>query len=287
MYLETSFDTLQLPNPLEDPLTILILQVIIATAGVVVAFFVATYRGEMAATKFSINETRRRDHALRLIEKALESIKESLTNIELILGVRPKSSDELTIGKMDIHKMVYPEKELLLKHLETGYEQLYGMISNYQETYNKLADSSLVIYNKAIQTLKDACKEETLGFSVDIKYARTIEAFSGGVTSQLAHSNSSKLARYARDNHVWLGSYDIVARLTQEQGEKLAKAINSLFQDPEIFGQLEQIWKDAQPLIEDRNRIKNEINMLKTYVEAGVHLEGSCQAGMKAGYEKA
>lgn len=278
---------LQIPNPLADPVMALLIQIVITAAGVVVSFFVATYRGEMAATRFTLDETKRMDHARILVNSTFVNIRGTLPYVNEMLKVREKDEGGLSIITAKIVRGdISYETKLMLEHLSTGYPHVEKAMTNYRVTYNLLADRTFEIYDKALQMLKDVCSPERIGFEASISYEGILRAFSEEITNQFVFKRKPNLVKHTQDGYVRLGQYDIL-QISKDRGEILVRAINSLFDSHAIVGSLLLVWMDAQPLHAERKKIEDELNRIKAWVDAGIHLEGSCEAGIKAKYEVA
>ncbi|MFX0207084.1 MAG: hypothetical protein ACFFDT_13935 [Candidatus Hodarchaeota archaeon] len=283
--------TFQISNLLADPVAILVLQAIIAALGVAVSFWVANYRGEMAATKYTLNETRRREHALMLVSEPMRNLKNSLLYIEKILQVGTTSTGEFYLFKVDIHENKSPEIEFLFEHLKTGYPQLWQTICRYQDSYNKIVDRSLATYRRALDLLEqkwgamgDETKLLTVAFSPKIFAARAIEAFSKEVTSRLVYENEPHLATVQSPTTITVGGRNIET-MSEFDAQTIAYDLNSVLEGTEIFGQLEQLWEVAKALREERDQIDYQLNQIRAYAHAGIFIQGSCIAGRKAHYE--
>lgn len=282
-----ALSTLQIPSLLADPVVILILQVAIAAVGVAVSFWVANYRGEMAATKYTLNETRRREHALMLVTEPLKSLQNSLCYVERILQVGT-TRGEFYIFKVELHEHRSPEIEFLFEHLKNGYPQLLQAIYRYQDSYNKIVDRVLTTYRRALDLLEQTWGVEpdllTVVTSPKIYAARAIEAFSKEVTNRLVHEDEPRIATVQSPSIINVWSTNIVA-FPETDAERIVHTLNSILEDPEIFGQLQQLWEEAKPLREERDEIDFQLERIRAYAHAGIFLHGSCTAGREAHYE--
>ncbi len=118
-------------SALADPIVILALQALISLLGVAASFWVATNRGEMAATKYAQNETQRKEHERILITTPLDQLKTSVYRIDNVL---------INCSQyMDIHQFRSPDAEFFYEHLKTGYPELWQTIFRYESTYNSRA----------------------------------------------------------------------------------------------------------------------------------------------------
>jgi len=254
--------TLQIPNPLADPIVILVLQVVIAAASVVVSFWVANYRGEMAATKYTLNETRRREHALMLAAEPIQSLKGSLRYIETILQVGTTSTGELYLFRVEIDEHSSPEIEFLFEHLNTGYPQLRQAICRYQDSYNKIVDRVLATYQRALDLLEQMWGAETdllpVAPSPKIFAARIIGAFSKEVTSRLVHENEPRLATVQSPSNINVGGTNI-PNMPETDSERMVNDLNLILEGSEVFGQLQQLWEEARPLRKERKQIDYQL----------------------------
>lgn len=282
-----ALSTLQIPNLLADPVVILILQVAIAAVGVAVSFWVANYRGEMAATKYTLNETRRREHALMLVTEPLKSLQNSLRYVERILQVGT-TRGEFYIFKVELHEHRSPEIEFLFEHLKNGYPQLLQAIYRYQDSYNKIVDRVLTTYRRALDLLEQTWGVEpdllTVVTSPKIYAARAIEAFSKEVTNRLVHEDEPRIATVQSPGTINVWSTNIVA-FPETDAERIVHDLNSILEDPEIFGQLQQLWEEARPLRKERDEIDFQLERIRAFAHAGIFLQGSCTAGREAHYE--
>lgn len=272
---------------LADPVVILVLQVIIAAVSVIASFWVANYRGEMAATKYTLNETRRREHALMLVAEPIQSLKGSLRYIEQIFQVGTTSIGELYQFKVDIHARKSPESEFLFEHLNTGYSQLWQAICRYQDSYNKIADQVLATYRRALDLLEQRWIETdllTVAPSPKIYAARAVEAFSKEVTSRLVYENEPRFATIQGSNIIMVYSTNIQT-MSERDADEIVRDINSILEDPKVFGQLKQLWEEARPLHKERKQIDIQLERIRAFAQAGIFLQGSCTAGRKAHYE--
>ena len=128
-------------STLIDPINTLI-----SLLGVVVAFFVANYRGEMAATKYAQSETKRREHERILITNPINNLKPYLYDIKNILNHGSQY--------LDIHQLRSPDTEFFYEHLKTGYPKLWQTIFRYENTYNSRASQVDSIYQSASDLLE-------------------------------------------------------------------------------------------------------------------------------------
>ena len=267
---------------LVDPVVILVLQVVIAAVSVIASFWVANYRGEMAATKYTLNESRRREHALMLVTEILQSLQGSLRYIEQIYQVGTTHTGEFYIFKVEFNEHRSPESEFLFEHLNTGYPQLLQAIYRYQDSYNKIIDRVLVTYRRALDLLEQMWGAEpnllTVASSPKIYAARLIEAFSKEVTSRLVYENEPRSASVQSPDiiNVWSTTF---ATKSKTDGERIVHDLNSILEGPEIFGQLQQLWEEARPLRKEREQIDIQLERIRAYAQAGIFLNGSCSAG--------
>ena len=277
---------------LADQVVILVLQVVIAVVGVIVgvivSIWVAKHYGEMAATKYTLNETRRREHALMLSAEPMQDLKRSLYYINSILEVGVHHAGELYLFKVDINRHSSPEIEFLFEHLKTGYPQLWQAICRYQDSYNKIADRVLETYRRAMDLLEQMWGAEpdllTVAPYPKIYTARAIEYFSKEVTSRLAHENEPRTATVQSQNNINLWSTNLATK-SETDGERIVHDLNSILESPEVFGQLQLLWEEARPLREERDQIDYQLERIRAYAHAGIYLQGSCTAGRKAHYE--
>ncbi len=174
---------------LADPIVILALQALISLLGVAASFWVATNRGEMAATKYAQNETQRKEHERILITNPLDQLKTSVLRI-----------DNFLINYsyyMDIHQFISPDTEFFYAHLKTGYPELWKTIFRYEITYNSRVNEVDSIYQSASDSLEKKWGEDP-NFNIEPHLLKTdieriIEAFHGEVVRRLIHDREPQL----------------------------------------------------------------------------------------------
>ncbi len=261
-----------------DDATILLLQAGIAAIGVILSIIVANRWGELAATRYTLNESRRREHAQVLVT---EIQRLGISYVESIFDVWV-NQEKLAKHKVNIHYFMSSNIELFLAHLETGYNSLYKDILNYQDNYNKKVDTVLAIYNKALTILNEFSAKQSVRWAVGPP--RVIEAFVGEVIRRLVHQNQPNVATIIEHN-VMFGNQILASADNVTEEEKIRDIVNSLFERQEIFGELKTVWKDIQPIGEKHKNINKQLEQISAYVNSGVYLSGSCPAGKAAGYE--
>jgi hypothetical protein len=279
---------LQLQNSLADSSFILILQVIIATLGVILSFWVANYRGEMAATKYTLKEARRREHVLMLVDEPMHILESSLLVIDGILKVWYTHPGKLNTMRVDIYSDKSPETSFLFEHLSTGYPQLWQAICRFQDSYNKIVDQVLAIYQRALDLLEEkwgAITDLRTGVTSPKTYAaEAIDNFSKEVTNRLQWGKEPLKATVKTPDIITFWSTDIDS-VPWADAETIVHDLNSILEDPEVFRQLQQLWEEAKLLRKEREQICSQLDRIKAFTRAGIFLRGSCTVGREANYE--
>ncbi len=276
---------------LSDPVVIFVIELLFSAAvTVIVSILVARRWGEMAATKYTLNTTERSNHHRSLVGEPLTKLRQSLSSLEInqIMNVSVMWQPELVARRIDFNASNSPEVSLLLSHLEKGYTELYSRMLKYQEAYDRLSASIVQVYNRAIEILKGKWGRAPLekSWRIDGGYGRIMEAFSTEVANRLVRGNQPQVVGLSPDGSVRLGSYAIIQGVSLSDVLKVSQDVNSLFDDPDVFDKLQEIWKTVQPLLRDCEYFNRELDTLRAYVQTGgIHLRGSCPAGREAGYE--
>ncbi len=271
-------------NALADPIVILALQALISLLGVAASFWVATNRGEMAATKYAQNETQRREHERILITNPLDQLKTSVLSINNVLINR--------FHYMDIHQSRSPDTEFFYEHLKTGYPELWQTIFRYENTYNSRVSQVELIYQNASDLLEKKWGDdpnfniETHQLKNDIK--RIIEAFYGEVVRRLIHDTELQLpsAHLEDPPRIIVGATHIMITSGIDI-EKAVTDLNSILEGSVVFVKLQQLWKKYKSLSVNHSEIHYELDHMRALVHSGVHLKGWCTVGIAAKYEHA
>lgn len=273
-----------------DSTDILIMNLIISLGGVLLAFWVANYRGEMAATKYTLNETRRREHALILVDEPLSSLKGSLFHFDNIMRIWVDTkTGELSIHNIDISDRISPAEELLHEHLKTGYPQLLQSMNRYQDSFNRMANQVLATYQRGMDLLVQKWEAETDLITVrpspKIYAAKMINIFSQEVFNRLYQKNEPVLSYVCPNPTVFMIGTHPSQTMNSRDAKRIVDDLNSILESPEVFGKLQQLWKETKLLIKEREKIDYGLDKLRTFTRAGIYLQGSCKAGREAHYE--
>ncbi len=273
-----------------NQIEIFILQALISVAGVLVSYWVATNRGEMAATKYTLNETRRREHALLLVDEPLSSLGGSLLYFDNIMRIWVDTkTGELSIQNIDISDRISPAEELLHGHLKTGYPQLLQSIIRYQDSYNRIANQVLTTYQSGMDLLVKKWEAETVlitfGTSPKIYAAKMINLFSQEVINRLYQRNEPVLSNVSPNPTVFIIGTTPSQAMNSRDAKRIVDDLNSILESTEVFGKLQKLWKETEILIKERQKIDYDLDKLRTFTRAGIYLQGSCKAGREAHYE--
>lgn len=269
-------------NALADPLVILVIQALISLLGVAAAFWVANYRGEMAAAKYAQSETQRREHMRTLITNPINQLRTYLYDINNILYNRHQN--------IDIHKLKSPEAEFFYEHLNTGYPPLMQTICRYKESYNGIVDQVNSIYQKASDLLEQKWGDEPdfINMEPPLKsfIDQVIAYFSDEVAQRLVNNTEPKLSSiYPTDSDTIMVGSSYIIIYSPIDRKKVVSDINLILEGSEVFGEIQKLWEESKPLSEVLIQINYELNLLRSLVYAGVPLKGSCIAGREANYE--
>lgn len=256
---------------------------IISLLGVVAAFLVANYRGEMAATKYAQRETKRMKHAKILVTQPLSLFMRRLYHINSIFGSRPK--------KIDIHNLKKtPDFEFFIEHLNTGYQPLFQTFCGYKDHYNEIVDQVIETYQRAEYLLVQKWRREpdfnTIEPPLKSYISQFIAHFSEEVTRRLINDTEPKISSlHPQDTEKIIVGSAHIEIYGLEDREKVVNDLNLILESSEVFGKLQQLLEKAKPLLEEYDEIHYQLNLIRSLVNAEVPLEGSCKAGRKANYE--
>ena len=262
-----------------DSIDILIMNLLISLVGVLLSFWVANYRGEMAATKYAQSETKRREHERILITNPINQLKTYLYDITNILINRSQN--------IDIHKLKSPDAEFFYEHLKTGYPKLMQTINRYEDSYNRIANQVNSIYQSASDLLEKKWKHDP-DLNIKVHQLKShinqiIAHFSGEVAHRLINNTKPKLSSiHPNDSDtIIVGSSHIIIYSFIDR-ETVVNDLNLILEGSEVFGKLQQLWEKSKSLSEVRSQIHYELELMKSLVYAGVTLKGSCVACIKA-----
>lgn len=229
----------------------------------------------------------RRDHSRLLTEKPLDEIKRNLEHADNILMVWVQgATNQIARRRIDIDAEISPNAQFFLNHLRTGYRDLYATIEDYEKSFNELVDRELATYGKVLTAMNDfAALQE--GVHWEVSAARCVEAFSQMIEVEIGRGGKHQLAIVETPSRVRLGSYIIAHTDDDDASSKLAKRINSLFEDENIIQELKRIARESQDsLAKVRRLIDNQLEDIRALVLSNVPLEGWCRGGETGGYER-
>ena len=264
-----------------DQISTLLLSAFIST---IVSFLVAIYFGEMAATKYAQKETKRREHERILITNPLAQLQRAVYHIDNFLINRSQN--------IDIHQLRSPDVEFFHEHLKTGYPKLWKTILEYKNTYNSMANQADSIYQSASDLLEKKWEDDPNlkieAYQLKSNIKRIIESFSGEVVRRVIYGNEPQLmSAHLRDPpQIIVGANNIMITSGIDLG-KIVTDLKLILEGSEVFGELQQLWEKSRSLSIVQSDIYYELELMKSLVHSGVHLEGWCTVGIAANYEYA
>lgn len=265
-----------------SPIVVLVIQTLIGLATIAASIWVASTRGEMAATKYAQNEAQRRDHWRTLVTKPINHLIKQLLQISNILHRRRQ--------KIDIHKLKSIDTEFFYEHLNTGYPQLMQTICRYQESYNGKVEQVNSIYHRASELLEQKWEDDPEIINMKPHLKSFINDLIGYFSSEVAMSfvnntepRSVSIPTNSANTILICNSHIIIDESIDR--EKVVSDLNLIFESTEVYGELQKLWEESQPSSKVPKQIIDELNLIRGWVMAGVPLKGSCSAGREANYE--
>lgn len=234
------------------------------------------------------NETIRREHALFLIGAPLDRLRQSIrpTDSGEILSLWAVEPDLFKGYEMHFTELDSIEEGLILSHIRSGYPDLYSSLVEHEKLFNEIAKEIHQIYSVILFELKQSLAPYPMEWVTNP--AMMMQAFSGTVVNMIARNMQYylKLDTTATAHPlIALNNQAIISIKDQNEAGKIFAIFNSLPKQPE-FSHLRETWKKAQPLIQQYKSIYNQLERIRIFVNQGVELKGSCDAGIEAGYEK-
>ncbi|MDH2902214.1 MAG: ATP-binding protein [archaeon] len=234
------------------------------------------------------NETIRREHALFLIGAPLDTLRESIrtTDSGEILSLWAVQPDVFVTYSTHLTEPDTIEKGLLLSHIQSGYSDLYRSLVDYEKLFNEIAKEVHQIYSIIFSELKEVLAHHPIEWVSNP--ATMMQAFSWTVANTIARNIQYDLKLNTTATAyplIALNNQAVISIKDQNEAGKIFAIFTSLPNHRE-FSRLREMWKKAQPLMEQYKSINKELQRMRIFVNQGVELKGSCDAGIEAGYEK-
>ena len=234
------------------------------------------------------NETIRREHALFLIRAPLDRLRQSIrtTDSGEILSVCAVEPEMFKGYEMHLTELDSIEKGLFLSHLRSGYPDLYSSLMDYEKLFNEIEKEIHRIYSVILFELNQSLSHYPIEWVTN--HATMMQAFSRTALDMIARNMQYDLKLDTTSTAyplIALNNQAVISVKDQNEAGKIFAIFNSLPKQPE-FSHLREMWKKAQPLIQQYKSINNELERIRIFVNQGVELKGSCDAGIAARYEK-
>ncbi len=259
----------------------IIVAVVIAVLTITISWLVARKYGERAAIDYESHRDDKRNHAVRLSAES-GRLMGALPYRDSALECWWQSPELVASPQPNFEGLPY-ETKLLLNHLATGQTDLNNSIREYRQAYDTLANAMLEVYRTLLAGFRRSATTHAgrwfsePGFVTQSLAQQTIGVMNNN-TGPISFSLNSA------NGCVKLVNVDAYMTEVDTDASLMINDLNAV--SSRAVAQLRSLWDGSAALVGRRRAIEDKLHEINVLALDGVPLEGWCDAGVKAGFEK-
>ncbi len=243
------------------------------------------------ATKVEEKARLQRSHEFLLTSRTLSELGKSIS--EPTLFYKESWINARTL-KVSVSKMTISwssvRSELLLNHMKTGYPDLLKSIYDYEESYNKKGQKFNELLKEGTELLKLNLTNQRSFFDSATSFEQfcfnIMNEFRGNFVGRIINEYEFEDQPTINQGRFGWEQPSVIFKEEMNQDAVIKDVIHTFDSQRDYYKKLFELASESKLSRKDFEKIQYELESIKESVMAGSRLEGWCEEGVLAGYEK-